>query len=738
MTGLRRTIFVAALAAFAVSPLTSLAHADEVQDTFNQGVDLLQRGRRGEALTTFRKLLGMSPTQSQAFDLWSKTPSQTWTDLLVEGGDFELVAKRLLQLSIQERVTRKADNEAVAALVATATDASADPTERLRATRTLASEHGEYAAGALVNLLAADVEKDRRDLSMVTLTRIGSDVVLPLLAALHSEDAAQRRSVVYTLGQIGDKRAAAGLLLVATADKDESVRKAAAESAARLGAGGSAAELFLVQGEDYFYKRDNVLADAMWSDVLWSWKDRQLSSRACPRDIYAAELSKLAYLHALHADGGSTAALAGLARAWCAEHKALAAHEKAGKDLGEWKASADAALTAIYASGVPAIDTALMWSVKNGDSITGAALCQVLGGLRIAPTEGLKLALASQDGAIRSEAAIALGNLCSMPGKSACGDVVAQLSASVAREVARVVLVIDGNAERSMAIASALGQHGIFVAQQSTGGMGLLQAHRGHVDAILVAESLSDLTTAAVIDAIKEDERLAKVPVMVLAEKAEDATAAYGDKIAGVLTAGQDLAPVHTALEGELSGDRALAEDLAARAANTLAHLAHGGSDLSGALAALGGALKTRADAIAVPSLHALGAAGSQADTAAILAVLGDEARSEEVRKASASALVGILSRNAMALNAEALGQVQGVAHSASLLSIRQAAAQVLAVAQIDNATRAKLLSGLSMGGHSAGMGDGQGAGMQATFEMRSEVSYSPGMTNGQGAGIGN
>ena len=701
MTGLRRTIFVAALAAFAVSPLTTQARADEVSDTFNQGVDLLQRGRRAESLTTFRKLLGMGPTQAQAFDLWQNTPAQIWTDLLVEGGDFELIAKRLLSLSIQERVTRKADAEAINGLVAKATDTDADPTERLRATRTLASEHGEYAAGALVNLLGADVDKDRRDLAMLTLTRIGSDVVIPLMVALHTEDAAQRRSIVYTLGQIGDKRAASGLLMLAS-DKDESVKKAAAESAARLQAAGSAAELFLALGEDYHNKRDNVLADAMWSDVLWSWKDRQLTSKACPRNIYAAEMSKLAYLHALHMNPASTEALAGLARAWCAEHKALAAMEKAGKDVGEWKASADMALTAVYAAGIPAIDMALSWSVKHGDSSTGAALCQVLGGLRSGVTGGLNAALASNDGAMRAEAAIALGNLASQPGKSASADVVAQLSASVSREVARVVLVIDGNAERSMAIASGLSATGVFVAQQPTGGMGLLQAHRGHVDAILVAESLSDMTTAAVIDGLKADERLAAVPVMVLAEKADDATAAYGDKIAGVLTDAKDLSAVTGALSGELSGDRALAEDLAARAANTLAHLAHGSSDVSSALPALTGALKNRADAIATPSLHALGAAGGAGETAAIVAVLADDARSEEVRKAAAGALVSILNRNAGALNADGLNAVSGVAHGSAALPVRQAAASVLAVAQMDNAARAKVLMGLSMGGHAA------------------------------------
>jgi CheY-like chemotaxis protein len=253
-----------------------------------------------------------------------------------------------------------------------------------------------------------------------------------------------------------------------------------------------------------------------------------------------------------------------------------------------------------------------------------------------------------------------------------------------------------------MAIASGLSATGVFVAQQPTGGMGLLQAHRGHVDAILVAESLSDMTSAAVIDALKGDERLATVPVVMLAENAEEATAAYGDKIAGVLSDAKDLSAVTGALSGELGGDRALAEDLAVRSASTLAHLAHGSSDVCSALPALTGALKNRPDSIATPCLHALGAAGAAAQTAAIVAVLADDARSEEVRKAAAGALVSILNRNEGALNEDGLNAVSGVAHGSTALAVRHAAASVLAVAQMDNAARAKVLMGLSMGGHAA------------------------------------
>ena len=706
MTGLRRTLCIlAAFAAIEASPWVASARADEVQDTFNQGVDLLQRGRRDESLAAFRKLLGMSPTSEQAYELWKNTPNQIWSDLMVEGGDFQLIARRLMRLSLVQRAAHKADKDAILALVKVATDPEGDAMERMKAVRTLGSEHGEYAAPFLIGMLGNEGQDERQVKAKYTLIQLGSDVVLPLMAALHSEDAVQRRNVALVLAAIGDVRSVGALQMLASADADETVKRAASEGLAGMKAAGDPASTFLALGNDYFLRHDNVLSDDQWSDVLWSWKERALVSTPVPRELYNDELSKLCYLHVLHLNPGSTEALAGLARSWCDEMQKLARMEKAGQDVGEWKARSDQALAAVHAAGVGALDLALSWSVQSGDSTTGSALCRVLGPLAPASTPGLQAAAASHDGALRSEGALALATIALRTNSTADESVVAQLAESVGREVARIALVIDANAERSAKVAAALEKTGVFVTQIKSGALGLLQARRaGGLDVVLLADTLPDITAAEILDEFKADARLTGVPVIALSDNAEQAAATYGDKIKGVITNGDDIKPVTDSLGQQMSGDRALAEDLAARAGNVLHGLCQAGRCACnpGVLAAVGAALTNRPDSVAVPALGVLGCCGSAEQAAAVVGGLGDEARSEDVRRAAGNSLAGMLGRNAQLLNADALGAVAKVATSGAPASVREAASRALALADMDPKLRAMLQKHLQLGAAAA------------------------------------
>lgn len=703
MTGLRRTFCIlAALAALHVSPWISSARADEVQDAFNQGVDLLQRGRRDESLAVFRKLLGSSPTREQAYALWQNTAPEIWTDLLTEGGDFQLIAKRLMALSMAERNARKSDKDAILALVKVATDDAADPLERNKAIRKLSTEHGEFAAEFLLGALSSEGHGEGQQLAMHALVQLGHEVAVPLAAALHSPDAVQRRNVAMVLGTVGDTRSAAPLQLLAATDADETVKKAAADGVARMKAGGDAYSSYLAQGEDYFLGHDNVLSDDMQSDVIWGWAERNIAATPIPRELYSAEMSKLCYLHALHANPESKEALAGLARAWCDEQQKLARLEAAGKDVGPWKARKDQALLAIHAVGLEALDLALAWSVKAGDSTTGGALCRVLGALTSTTTPGLDAALKSQDGALRSEAAVAQGTIALHAGGKVGDDVVNLLAESIGREVSRVALVIDADAERSAKLQAALNGMGINVTCMAKGTLGLLQARRAAgLDVVLLAESLPDITTAEVLDSLKGDERLANVPVVLLTAKAEDAAATYGDKIKGALTSADDLKPVQEALSAALTGDRALAEDLAARSASTLAGLCHAGrcTCSPAVLEAVGKALTNRPDTVSAPALGVFSSCGTAEHVPAIVAILADEARGESVRSAAGMALSGILGRDGTAANAEVLTKVGEVSVSSAPAPVRESAARALALAKMDAAQRAAILSKLQSAG---------------------------------------
>jgi CheY-like chemotaxis protein/tetratricopeptide (TPR) repeat protein len=702
MTGLRRTFCIlATLAALHVSPWIASARADEVQDAFNQGIDLLQRGRRDESLAVFKKLLGSSPTREQAYALWQNTPAEVWTDLLVEGGDFQLIAKRLMALSMAERNARKSDKDAILALVKVATDDAADPLERNKAIRKLSVEHGEFAAEFLLGALSSEGHGESQALAMHALIQLGHEVAVPLMAALHSPDAVQRRNVALVLGSVGDPRSAAALEFLAATDADETVKKAAAEGVARMKAGGDAFTSFLALGNDYFLGHDNVLSDDMRSEVIWGWAERNIAGTPIPRELYSAEMSKLCYSHALHINPSSNEALAGLARAWCDEQQKLARLEAAGKDVGPWKARSDQALAAIHAVGIDGLDLALAWSVKAGDPTTGGALCRVLGPLASAPTPGLDAALKSPDGALRSEAAVALGTIAQHSAGKVGEDVVNLLAEAIGREVSRVALVIDADAARAGKLQASLQQAGVNATWMAKGTLGLIQARRAAgLDVILLADSLPDITTAEVLDSLKGDERLANIPVVLLTAKAEDASATYGDKIKGALTSADDLKPVQDALSAAMTGDRALAEELAARAATTLSALCHAGhcACSPAVLEAVGKSLTNRPDTVSAPALGVFASCGTAEQVPAIVAILADEARGESVRVAAGMALAGILGRDGTAANAEVLKKVGEVTVSAAPAPVRESAARALALAKMDAAQRAEILHQLQTG----------------------------------------
>src|SRR6185436_6149179 len=102
---------------FAAALLALPAQAQDVKELFREGVDLLHRGRKEEALVAFQKVLAADPSQEEAYELWKETDYDIWLDLMVEQGEFPLVAQRIQELSRLARAERRNDTEAISALV---------------------------------------------------------------------------------------------------------------------------------------------------------------------------------------------------------------------------------------------------------------------------------------------------------------------------------------------------------------------------------------------------------------------------------------------------------------------------------------------------------------------------------------------------------------------------------------------------------------------------------------------
>ncbi|MBI5364031.1 MAG: HEAT repeat domain-containing protein, partial [Planctomycetes bacterium] len=440
MTGLRRTMgFVFALAAFQ-APLWA-AHLDEVADTFKQGVDQWQRGHEKEALEKFRQVLAGSPSQESAYALWTDPEIEfsVWRELLAAGGETELLAKRLIELARLERKARANDADAIKALVAQITG-TGDAKARWPAIQKLSADHGEYGAAYLVNFLTSEMsDSDKRSAAAYALIRMNTDVVVPLCAALASDDAVLRGNLSLVLGTIKDPRARGYLAWMAANDPDGTVKEKAKQALDGAGwSGTDPVKAFLASGEHYHFRR---MRDEDYSDVIWRWDGKQLAATPIPRAVYNDEMAKIAYDTALQADPASTEALAGLARSYVAQAAKLEAMEKSGADLGAWKGKIDEARLARNAAGVPALDLALQWCVNSNDSSTGAALCRVLGSLCKDSTAGLQAALASSDGAMRSEAAVALSMTGMRAGSAPNAAVVGLLGEAVGRDVVRLAFV---------------------------------------------------------------------------------------------------------------------------------------------------------------------------------------------------------------------------------------------------------------------------------------------------------
>ncbi len=683
----------------ALTLLALSARAQDLKSEFESGIQALHRGDTQQALRTFEGILAGGPSSEQMFELWKQTDSRDWLDLLTAGPQFELLGEQMSTLAGQGRREYRADDDAIRELVGKAT--SQDAVERRNAVLKLSADHGEYAVPHLLRGLADTGDDDRRVLSMAALQTMTADVVPALVAALlHHEEGTVRRNVAFVLGNIGDARAAGFLSFVAANDSDTSVREAAASSADRIGDAGDPTLQLLQLGDDYHHRRDSALRPGWSSDAFWTIQGRELVAEPLPAFLYNDAMAARAYGVALQADPGSLAAQAGLARAYVAQEAELSVYAAADA-LGA--VGDEEALTArvttlgilANAASTDALDLALQWSAESGDAVSGMALADKLGAVAGGPTRGLQMALASNDGALASSAAVAMGEIAGRTGASA-DSVVPALAETASREIVRIVAIIDADAARGMALASALEGEGVMVNRFDRGASGLATIHRlPGLDAIVVADNLSDVTVDAMLRAIRSDARFTETPVLLATNDAENQAELYGDRIAGTLDAG-DMAPVMEAISGDLTGDRERADKLSRRASEVLARLAQAGNtNVGSAVPALLSTIQSqRPDVVIIPAMHALGAAAGPDAAPALLALLGGDG-SDEARSAAGMALAGIASRHSGVGGPEAAQMLIDLVRSTDASAVvRGAAANALGRMNLDPQQRLSLLLG--------------------------------------------
>jgi HEAT repeat protein len=683
--------------AFAAATLSLPLHAAPAQaDDFQAAVEALTRGERAEALGLLQKVLGADLSNETAYELWVNTENRVWLQLLTQGGELELVARELVEKARLGRKQRQNNPDAIRALVKELADD--DVIARNKTINQLASDYGEYAVPILIYSLAEGSDEARRVNVIAALTRMGSDVVPPLIEAMDAPDAFLRRNVALTLGYIKDERAKATLARAAAHDGDAGVRNAAGQSLGRMGGAADAGQLYFAQGEAYYREDDSVLAPHQYSDVLWHWEGNGLVVTECPRFLYAPEMAKKAYYRALalQADGGP--ALAGIARCAVTEIGRLDEWLAAGQEAGDWAGRLRSDELAAQVAGPEALDLALGWAIGKSDFVAASGLCRLLASSGKAATANLTGALgAAKSGAVQGEAAVALGHIAFRNREAASADTVSALATAAAREVLRIGAVIGGDEADGRRLAAQLEEQGYHTSWWPTGSRGLVSLRSlPGVDLVIVNEKLPDLTPRQVVNELRNEPRLSRARVFVKVSSPDTDAGSFGDKVNGVLGPSDDLASATEAASSEpMNRDREEALALASRAAAALQLLAGGGkTNVASATDALAGTLANRPDGVVAPALGVLQFVGEAAHVERVANVLVAADRAEAVRAHAANALASIFARTGTA-DAGLIQKLQEIAQKDSSFEVRAATAGALGRLNLTKDARVELMRGL-------------------------------------------
>ena len=700
---MKRSLATAALVAsagFLVSPTRAIA--GEMEDLLKDGVELLKRGRVDEANAKFRAVLAADPSSQDAYNLVRSTDFKVFLEMLKAGGNSEQVAGRLLELSHQAETAKSQDEGAIKALVTEAVRGR-DLGKRTSAVNQIVASHGEYAVPALLGYLGSN-DIDARANAIIALMRIGMDAVQPLAASLTVGNDMQRRNAAEVLGRIGDHRAVPALLAAAAGEGMPA--ESAAAAAAALGGDGDAAEAYLHLAMGYFHGDPQTLLNYDGTFTVWSVQDGKLTSRDVPQFLFQYELSEQACYDALALDPALAKArsmIAVTAYAELAAWDALSDEAKDSEALASTKSALEGSAALAASAGTADLMAALNMAIhmKHGDA--GMMICDTIVDLGdagdLAGGNALTAALTDADKTIRYGAALALLRL--DPAEAfPTSNLVAKTAGDAASEAAiQQVLVIDSDSKNAMNTQRALNAAGYHAVAAQSGAEGLMVAKAtGAFDAIVVRDTLGDITTFQVLDELRRDFRTSGAKTVVMAADG-DLGAAQADfkkrEIAGTAPTSDDAAGVVGAVKAALGdgNDRnaAMANAMSIKASNALAGARGSAFTMSDAQPGLLSAIRDgAADEVRLAALAALAHIADADAVDTLTSVLARSDNSAAIRAGAARAL-GMAqcgqecSEGSFKVLIEAMGDAD--------VAVRTAAGGALGAAKLSDAQRAEVMT---------------------------------------------
>ena len=682
-----RLILPIALAAVCAGPTFAAS-----EEAFREGVGLYLRGRTEEALEKFKEVLAENPSHEEAYRYFEQSGREVFFLMLVKDGEYEAVAKRFLELARMGRKEKVNDVAAITALVDQAL--GGNYIERREAIARLSADHGEFGAAPFIAELANDEDRDRRVNAIFSLTRMSGDSVLPLCAALASDNDMVVTNAAACLGAIGDDRAVPALQRVyenASSDQvrgaaNDAIHKITGKSAASLP---SSTDLHLVAAEQYFRADEAVVSPFDTKDAIWSLNGSSVEPEMVPDHLRSLKLAEQHCFAAVH-DRRGRALLMAVYSAQGASMQAAAMAEGSEADAEAMMGLA----TSLLAGGGAELAAGLDFALSEGRPAAALGLIEAMQllGDEGAARRSLQNCLANEYKSVRygaAQALVALGDV--------SRDVVATLGQALGEDAVRTVLVVDDNANTRNALQISLTEAGYSVVVADNGGTGFLRSRSNPPkDVIIVRASMADVTVDQFV--YDSDFRAAASPILILAsaEAAETVSGQYEGrgKVAGFLVEplGETLIESVEAAFSDLNNARDQAQNAARGAARTLAGLS--ADQLAPARNDLVAALGNADEEVLVATLKALSKVGPTGSEAVVAAIFSDEGKSEAVRAAAADALGGIFASLATHPGADVVDPVANAALSDASAPVRMAAARALGrAAFLSDEDRAALLS---------------------------------------------
>ncbi|MGK0205770.1 MAG: HEAT repeat protein, partial [Planctomycetota bacterium] len=657
---------------------SALAQGSPMQEAVN----LLRLNNKADATTKLQEIINADPSNEAAHDLYQSISQDEWYMLMTEAGEISKIARSILDRAKTTQRERSRDEDAINALVKTATDGSNDYGTRQAAVNTLVSAHGEFAVPALVAILGDADNSDGQIHAISVLSQLHSVAVLPLIEALKSSNDLAVQNACAALHLIGDARALPILTHLANDDR-VNISTIAGKFVAKKGAAGDALSQMLAQSNSYL--RGNVPVGG-FSKVVWTLVDDKLVSTDVPALLYPTELAKSAASDAARIAPASVDARSAVVAANLAQSNLIGTSIAAGDDsvAGMEGVAAELRIAAL-ASGTDAMRGALDAAVKSGIApvaIEAIAIMSEQGVLSDKTT--LLAALQSTDKRIKyaaAEAMVRSSTGSDVPMLTSVVDVLAQ--AVTEEKVNTIHMIMPDAASRAVAkVCSA--ERSIVYATDATAVAGTLTLMGNpSIDVVVINEILPDALPEDVIGNIRKDGRMDNAKIIMVTKDEEAASERFGDDVTFIiapLSAESLQAAVAAALEGAENPGNARAEGYASKASAALLSLAGRKADIGGAMANLALQLN-RGDSVSVPAAKAIGISGTEAQLTALIGAL--ENGSDDLKKASARAIGNVLSR--MSTCPDNVYAALSAAYDANPdLALRTAIASALGMAKVD------------------------------------------------------